>query len=176
MKVLRISLAAVVPAALLAGMLAGGLAGAQTLVPLSDPKLPFRFSHPQGWLGVDLGDKTSGVSMVSAKAPPATMIRLLFVPKNGRAVNVAQELGGFEQGLKSTGVTLRTLTSRAASYGGVGGTEREYQLSRGKDVLRMRVWFGNGAKNLYSFQLTDTAARYAAANALYTKVLATVRF
>ncbi|MFC5847659.1 hypothetical protein [Deinococcus petrolearius] len=168
MKVLR----SILPAALLFS----SLAGAQTLVAFSDPKLPFRFSHPQGWLGVDLGDKTSGVSMVSAKAPPATMIRLLFVPKNGKAINVTQEFGGFEQGLKSTGVTLKTLTSKAASYGGVSGTEREYQLTRGKDALRMRVWFGNGAKNLYSFQLTDTAARYAAANALYSKVLATVRF
>lgn len=168
MKVLR----SLVPAALLAS----SLAGAQTLVPFSDPKLPFRFSHPQGWLGVDLGDKTSGVSMVSAKAPPATMIRLLFVPKNGKTFNVTQELAGFEQGLKSTGVTLRTLGSRAASYGGVSGTEREYQVAKGKDVLRMRVWFGNGARNLYSFQLTDTAARYPAATALYSKVLATVRF
>lgn len=172
MKVLR----KFVPAALLASALAGGLASAQTLVPFSDAKLPFRFSHPQGWLGVDLGDKTNGVSMVSAKTPPATMIRLLFVPKNGRAVNVTQEFGGFEQGLKSTGVTLKTLTSRAASYGGVSGTEREYQIAKGKDTLRMRVWFGNGAKNLYSFQLTDTAARYASANALYSKVLSTVRF
>ena len=40
----------------------------------------------------------------------------------------------------------------------------------------MRVWYGNGAKNLYSFQLTDSPARYAQASALFSKVLASLRF
>lgn len=69
------------PAVALAATL--GTTHAQTLVGFSDPKLPFTVSLPKGWLGVDFKDGTSGVSIVSAKAPPATLMRLLFVDKAG---------------------------------------------------------------------------------------------
>ncbi|QLG11944.1 hypothetical protein HLB42_15000 [Deinococcus sp. D7000] len=163
-------------AALTLGTASLGAAGAQTLVPFSDAKLPFKVSLPQGWLGADFADGTSGVSLVSAKAPPATLIRLLFMPKNGAAVDLNTEFSKFESGLKSSGVTIKQLSSKAARYGGVGGSEREYSVTHPQGQLRIRVWYGNGAKNLYSFQLTDSPARYAAANTLFSKVLATVRF
>ncbi|GAA5532751.1 hypothetical protein E5F05_14710 [Deinococcus metallilatus] len=163
------------PAALAAALLLGG-AGAQTLVPFKDPKLPFTVSLPRGWLGVNFEDKTSGVSVVSAKQPPATLIRLLFMPKNGRPGDVNQEFAGFEAGVKQTGGTLKQLSSKPARYGGVGGIEREYALTHPKGKLRLRIWFGNGAKNLYSFQVTDTPERYPASSALFSKVLATIRF
>ncbi|CAM3210213.1 hypothetical protein DESA109040_02980 [Deinococcus saxicola] len=163
-------------AALTVGTASLGTAGAQTLVPFSDSKLPFKVSLPQGWLGADFADGTSGVSLVSAKAPPATLIRLLFMPKEGKAVDLNTEFSKFETGLKSSGVTIKQLSSKDARYGGVGGIEREYSVTHPQGQLRIRVWYGNGARNLYSFQLTDSPARYAAANALFTKVLATLRF
>lgn len=155
----------------------GSVAGAQTLVPFSDAKLPFSFSHPQGWLGVDLGDKTSGVSMVSAKTPPATMIRLLFVPKAaGQSVNLAEQFTGFEAGLKSTGVTVRPQSRYPVRYGGLSGLEREYVISKDKKSIKMRVWFAQSAKNLYSFQLTDSTERYPTASSLFTRIMGTLKF
>ncbi|WP_034356530.1 hypothetical protein [Deinococcus phoenicis] len=172
---MKVSLPATLAAALLSSALAG-TAGAQTLVPFKDPKLPFTVSLPKGWLGANFADGSSGVSVVSAKAPPATLIRLLFMPKNGKAADVNQEFQGFEAGVKQTGGTLQQLSSKAARYGGVSGVEREYSLTHPKGKLRLRIWFGNGAKNLYSFQVTDTPERYAASSALFSKVLASVRF
>ncbi|GHF49351.1 hypothetical protein HNQ07_002517 [Deinococcus metalli] len=161
---------------LAAALMAGGVASAQTLVAVDDPKLPFRVSLPAGWLGADFGDKAAGVSVVSAKAPPATLIRLLYTPKNGAAVNLNSEFKKFEAGVTSSGVTLKQQSSAAATYGGVSGIERQYTLTHPRGQLRMRVWYGNGAKNLYSFQLTDSPARYAAASTLFSKVLSSLRF
>ncbi|WP_221090401.1 hypothetical protein [Deinococcus aquaedulcis] len=165
-----------VVAALGLATLLSPLAQAQTLVPFSDPQLPFTVSLPKGWLGADFQDGTSGVSLVSAKAPPATMIRLLFTPKNGTSPTPAGEFQKFEAGIKGTGATPKQTSSRAVSYGGVSGVERQYAVTHPKGQLTMRVWYGVGAKNLYSFQMTDTPARFAQASALFSKVLASVRF
>ncbi|WP_019009682.1 hypothetical protein [Deinococcus aquatilis] len=167
-----------VPRVLLASALAAfvPLASAQTLIKFSDPKLPFSFSYPQGWVGIDFKDDTNGVSLLSGKTKPATLVRLLFASKGGRAVNLATEYQNFESGIKTTGATIKLLSSKAASYGGVSGQEREYALTIKEGQLRLRVWYGNGAKNIYSFQLTDTPARYTAASATFSKILNSVRF
>ncbi|WP_019585197.1 hypothetical protein [Deinococcus apachensis] len=162
------------PVALAAALLGG--AGAQTLVPIQDSRLPFTVSLPKGWLGVDLKDGLSGVTAVSAKTPPASMIRLLFTPKNGKNPELKQEFRNFEAGVAQTGGKLKLYRGRNVSYGGVRGVEREYGLSHPKGHLRLRVWFGNGSKNLYSFQITDTPERYKTSNALFSRVLASVRF
>lgn len=172
---MRLFLPAALPALLSAALLAGS-AGAQTLVPFKDARLPFRASLPKGWMGVDFKDGTSGVTMVSGKQPPATLIRLLFMPKNAGAGNPAQEFVGFEAGVKQTGGKLTRLSSKNVSYGGVSGTERVYDLKHPKAALRLRIWFGSGARNLYSFQVTDTPARFAKSSALFSRVLASVRF
>lgn len=158
-------------------LLTSGLSAAQTLVPFNDAKLPYSLSVPQGWLGVDLGDKTNGVSMVSGKTPPASMIRLLFVPKaGGQSVNLQEQFSGFESGLKSTGVTVRPQSSYPVRYGGLSGLEREYIVSQGKKSIKMRVWFAQGSKNLYYFQLSDTPERYPASSELFTSMMKTVKF
>lgn len=159
----------------LAALLVGG-AGAQTLVPIKDPRLPFTVSLPKDWLGVDLGDNLSGITVVSAKAPPATMIRLLFTAKNGRNPELKQEFRNFEAGVGQTGGKLKLYRGQNVTYGGVKGVEREYGLTHPKGNLRLRIWFGNGAKNIYSFQVTDTPERYAVSSALFSRVLATLRF
>ncbi|GAA0500775.1 hypothetical protein [Deinococcus depolymerans] len=147
-----------------------------TLVPINAPKLPFSVSMPKGWLGVNFEDGALGVSAVSAKAPPATLIRLLYAAKAGGNPTAPTEFQKFEQGVRSTGASLKQTASRTVRYGGVNGLEREYTLTHPKGKLNMRVWYGIGAKNLYSFQLTDTPARYAAASSTFSKVLATVKF
>ncbi|GBF05451.1 hypothetical protein DAERI_040211 [Deinococcus aerius] len=163
------------PVALAAALLLGG-AGAQTLVPFKNLKLPFTVSLPKDWLIMDLGDGLAGVTVVSSKTPPASMIRLLYAPKNGKNTELKQEFRNFEAGVQQSGAKLKLYRGRNVSYGGVRGVEREYGLSHPKGNLRLRVWFGNGAKNLYSFQITDTPERYKTSNALFSRVLASVRF
>lgn len=158
----------------LAALVLGG-AGAQTLVPFKDPKLPFTASLPQGWLNADTGG-LAGVSRVSAKAPPATMIRLLFLPKNGQNFELKQEFRNYEEGVQRIGGKLTLYRGRNVSYGGVRGVEREYGLTHPQGRLRVRAWFGNGTKNLYFFEVTDTPERYKTGNALFSRVLASVRF
>lgn len=147
------------------------------LTPFSDARLPFSISAPTTWYGIDLGDGAVGLSMVSAKTKPATMIRLLFAEKDsGEKVNLTTEADNYETDLKASNLTVKRLSSKDATYGGVKGLEREYQLTGGNTDVRLRVWFGDNAKNLFSFQLTDTAPRYAAASGLFSKMLATVKF
>lgn len=161
---------------LAAAVLAGGLSSAQTLVKFNDPKLPFSVSLPKGWLGADFGDGTKGVSLVSAKAPPATLMRLLFVDKAGGKPTPETEFKKFEAGIKGTGAAVKQTASRTVKYGGLSGVERSYTLVHPKGQLKMRVWYGVGARNLYSFQLTDAPARFAQASATFDKVLASVKF
>ncbi|WP_291431570.1 hypothetical protein [Deinococcus sp.] len=156
--------------------LTGAQAGAQKLVAVNEPKLPFTVSLPASWLGVNFNDGAAGISIVSAKAPPATLMRLLYTPKGGAAPTPASEFAKFEQGVKSTGASIRQTASRTVGYGGLGGLERNYTLTHPKGTLSMRVWYGVGAKNLYSFQLTDTPKRFGAASDTFSKVLATVKF
>ncbi len=151
-------------------------AGAQTLVTFTSPQLPFSFSHPKGWFGINLGDRTSGVSMVSGKTPPATMVRLLFAPNGGKTMDLAQQFKGFETGVKSTGVQVRQQSSYNARYGGLNGMEREYTVTKGGKNVKMRIWFAQDHKNIYSFQLTDTPERYASASDLFTRMMGTVKF
>lgn len=157
-----------------------GLAAAQAqpkLTPFSDPRLPFTVGAPADWFGINLGDGASGLSMVSGKTAPATMIRLLFIPKEGTAkVDMSTEADDYETDLKTSKLSVKRLSSKEVTYGGLKGIEREYQLIGGKTEVRQRVWFADSPKNVYSFQVTDTASRYAAASQTFDKMMATVKF
>ena len=96
--------------------------------------------------------------------------------KGGKNVDLGTEFRNFEAGVKGSGGRLRLIGGKNSTYGGVRGAERVYALKHSGGELRMRVWFGNGAKNLYSFQVTDSAARFAKSDALFKRVLGTVRF
>lgn len=173
------------PTSLAAALLLGGAfsptaaaqtGGAQALVPFNDARLPFTLTLPRGWFGANFGDGSSGVSVVSAQKPPATLMRFLFVDKKGKAADLKTEFQNFEAGVKGSGGTLRLIAGKNSAYGGVRGVERMYALKHAQGELRVKVWFGNGAKNLYSFQVTDSPTRFAASDALFKRVLSSVRF
>ncbi|MDL2345866.1 hypothetical protein QOL99_17185 [Deinococcus sp. MIMF12] len=151
-------------------------AAAQTLKALDDKRLPFTVQLPQDWYGFQAEDGAQGVSVISAQKPPATLMRFLFLPKGGKAADISTEFRNFEAGVKGSGGTLRLIGGKNSAYGGVRGSERVYSLRHSGGELRMRVWFGSGAQNLYSFQVTDSAARFARSDALFKRVLGTVRF
>lgn len=151
-------------------------ATAQTLKVVDDKRLPFTVQLPQDWYGFKAEDGAQGISVVSAQKPPATLMRFLFLPKANKAADIGTEFRNFEAGVGGSGGTLRLIGGKNSSYGGVRGSERVYALKHSGGELRIRVWFGNGAKNLYSFQVTDSAPRFAKSDALFKRVLGTVRF
>ncbi|AWN24462.1 hypothetical protein DKM44_04180 [Deinococcus irradiatisoli] len=138
--------------------------------------LPFAVSLPQGWVGINLKDGLGGVTIASQAQPPAALIRLLFIPKNGKVIDLKNEFKSFEAAVKESGSTMTLQSEKAANYGGVSGLMRQYSIKNKTGTLAMRVWFGNGAKNFYSFQLTVPSDMFAKMNPLFDKVLATVDF
>lgn len=165
-----------IPILFTAAALGSAAASAQALIPLDDKRLPFTVQLPKTWLGVQIQDGTSGVSLTSAKTKPASLMRLLFSGKGGQNITTAILARDFEAGLKSSGSTVKQVAERAAKYGGVQGLEREYVVSEQGKQIQMRVWYGSGARNVYAFQVSDTVSRFPAASATFSKVLSTVRF
>lgn len=159
-------------------LLAASQAQAETLVPLKDSKLPFKMSYPQKWIGIYPNDKTQGVSMVSSKKSPFTMIRMLFVPHpKSTSVNINKAFNALEKDLQASGVEVKRVYSKKQKYDKIEGIERELKIFKNlKHLVTMRVWIGKDAKNTYSFQLTDTPKRFLKSSPLFSKVLATVRF
>lgn len=152
---------------------------AQTVTPLvkiNDKSLPFSVSVPKGWFGLNLKDGLGGITVASQPKPPAALIRLLFIPKNGKAVALNNEFVSFEKAIKESGAALTFKGEEVVKYGGVSGVLRQYVIKSKTDTLVMRIWFGNGAKNFYSFQLTVPANAYQRLNPLFDRVLASVQF
>lgn len=159
-------------------LLAASHAQAETLIPLKDSKLPFQMSYPQKWIGIYPNDKTQGVSMVSEKKAPFTMIRMLFVPHpKSKSININQAFNTLEKDLQDSGIEIKRVYSKKKKYDKIEGIEREIKIFKNlKHLVTMRVWMGKDNKNTYSFQLTDTPKRFSKSSPLFSKVLATVRF
>ena len=73
-----------------------------------------------------------------------------------RRVNLQSEFTKFEGAIKEGGAKVTFKGEKAANYGGVSGLLRLYTITNSPGTakandLTMRVWFGNGAKNFYSF-------------------------
>ncbi|WP_161880396.1 hypothetical protein [Deinococcus alpinitundrae] len=149
---------------------------AAPLVKVSDAKLPFTVSLPKGWVGLNLKDGLGGITVASQAQPPAALIRLLFIPKNGKTIDLKTEFSSFEKAVKESGSALTFKGEKPANYGGVSGLMRQYVITSKNDTLVMRVWFGNGAKNFYSFQLTVPSNAFERLSRTFDQVLATVDF
>ncbi|ULH16644.1 hypothetical protein MF271_08745 [Deinococcus sp. KNUC1210] len=143
---------------------------------LSDPALPFTISLPTGWLGVRFNDGLRGVNIASARKSPAALMRFTFIPKQGQSLNLANEFRAFEGAVTQGGGTLKLLSSKAARYGGVTGLTHVYTLNEQGKNLKMQIWFGNGRKNFYNFQLTDAATDFSKHLPLFTAALTSVQF
>ena len=150
--------------------------GSVPLVPIKDARLPFTVSLPKTWVGVNLKDNLGGVTIVSRAQAGAPLMRLLFLPKNGKVLNLNTEFKNFEATVRETGATIKLQSQQAARYGGVAGLVRVYAITAKPGNLTMRVWFGNGARNFYSFQLTAPSAEFPKIDGLFGKVLASVAF
>ncbi|AZI42650.1 hypothetical protein EHF33_07715 [Deinococcus psychrotolerans] len=168
--------------ALTGAALLGVSAQAQTaavqtpLVKVTDAKLPFDVSLPRGWVGLNLKDGLGGITIASQPQPPAALMRLLYIPKNGKKVDLKSEFSSFEKAVEGSGSALTFKGEKPANYGGVSGLMRQYVITSKEGTLVMRVWFGNGAKNFYSFQLTVPSQAFERVNKTFEQVLATIKF
>ena len=153
-------------------------AAAQTAstIRVSDAKLPFAVSLPRGWVGVNFNDGLKGVSIASQVKAPAALMRFTYIPKQGKSVNLKTEFLGFEQAVRQGGAALKLVSERSARYNGVSGLSHVYDLSDKGKKLRMQIWFGNGVKNFYNFQLTDQAASYSKRVPQFAAALSSVQF
>ncbi|GGQ96177.1 hypothetical protein GCM10008957_05470 [Deinococcus ruber] len=166
---------------LLAALALSGTVAAQGTAPgktirVSDPAIPFTISLPTGWLGVRFNDGLRGVNIASAPKAPAALMRFTFIPKQGQSLDLANEFRAFEGAVTQGGGTLKLLSSSTARYGGVTGLTHVYTLSEKGKNLKMQIWFGNGRKNFYNFQLTDAATDFSKHLPLFTAALASVQF
>ena len=152
------------------------LAQTQGYVRVQDAKLPFSVELPKGWVGLKTNDGLAGITAASAAKPPAAMIRLIFIPKNGKQVDIPTELAAFEKSVQADGTRVKRLSEKRAAYGGVSGVERLYDMNIKGKTYKMRLWFGNGAKNFYSFQHINGKASYAKTDPAFTRALSSLRF
>jgi hypothetical protein len=156
------------------------LAGAAGTVTLKSAAMPYTVAVPAGWIGLNLKDGLAGVNVASAPKQPAALMRFNFIPKKNGPVVLVNEFAAFEGSVRQAGGTLVRTAERAVGYGGVAGLQRDYTLTQKLNntpvALKMRVWFGNGARNFYSFQLTDRAENYARTLPLFQASLDSVRF
>ncbi len=138
--------------------------------------LPFDVSLPPDWQSIELQDGMSGVSIASQKEPPYSMIRLMYLPKEGRSVNLHDEFNNFEAALKQAGVTAERVSEKALNCGGIDGLLRQYNVTSKAGKLSMKIWFASGTRNFYSFQLTSPPSNFAADSTTFDRVLLSVDF
>lgn len=155
---------------------AGPTSSGPALVTIKDDSLPFSVGLPHDWLSLNLKDGMGGVSIASQKQTPYSMIRLLYLPKQGRSVDLHGEFDNFEAALKAAGVSVQKQSEAELNCGGVAGIVRQYTLTSKAGKLNMKVWFGNGSRNFYSFQLTSPPGRYSTDSATFDRVLGSVDF
>jgi hypothetical protein len=158
------------------------LAGSAFAVPFSMPGLPFQADVPAGWSQRAYPNSLPGVVVAAPGTPPPVVIQVFFPPyksSSNDARALSEFIGGVEEGATGGGqATLKQLSERALTVGGVRGTERTYALSIKANgaVVRMRAWYGAGPRNLYQFQAVSGAAASPAQVAAFDKVLSTVKF
>lgn len=149
---------------------------AAALVVVKDDSLPFSVGLPQDWQSLNLPGGMGGVSIASQKTAPYSMIRMLYLPKQGRSVDLHSEFDHFEAALRGAGVKVTKQSESPLKCGGLSGLLRQYSLSSAAGSMTMQVWFGLGARNFYSFQLTSPPSRFASDKATFARVLGSVNF
>ena len=159
------------------------LIGSVIAVPVNGAGAPFQADLPAGW--AQQVSSTSGAQILRVTAPgtpPPVVLAFIFAPYKSTG-NDAQALKEFiaasEKGATGEGqATLKRLSERPLTVGGVRGTERSYTLSVKSNgaVVQTQIWYGAGPKNLFQFQAATGKGATSAQTAIFDKVLSTVKF
>lgn len=159
------------------------LIGSAWAVPVSGAGAPFQADLPAGWaqqIGASGGLQILRVT--APGAPPPVVLAFTFAPYKSTG-NDAQALKEFidasEKGATGEGqATLKRLSERPLTVGGVRGTERSYILSVKSNgaMIQTQIWYGVTSKSLLQFQAATGTKATPAQTATFNKVLNTVKF
>ncbi|GGO40111.1 hypothetical protein [Deinococcus humi] len=119
--------------------------------------------------------------VVAPGTPPPAVLQLFFAPYqsegNGTAA-LKEFIGGVEESLTGGGqATLKRISSRPRTVGGIKGTERLYNLTLNANgaVVRLQYWYGLSKRNLLSVQFTTGPATSASQKTVFDKTLSSLK-
>ncbi len=168
---------------LLASTLTGAaVTGTALAVPLKNTKAPLNADVPAGWEQRPYPGGLPGIMVVAPGSPPPAVLQLFYAPYQSEGSDAAaleEFIGGVEESLTGGGqATLKRVSDRPRTVGGVKGTERQYDLTLKVNgaVVRLQLWYGVSKRNLLSVQFTTGPATTAAQRGVFDKTLGSIRF
>ncbi|MDV6375583.1 hypothetical protein [Deinococcus arenicola] len=165
-----------------AGVMALALAGTALAVPLQNAQAPLTADVPAGWEQRPYPNNLPGVMVVAPGNPPPAVLQLFYAPYQGKANDakaLKEFMGGVEGSMTGGGLaTIKRLSDRPRTVGGVKGLERSYDLTLKANgaVVRLQLWYGVSARNLLSVQATTGPTSTAAQKAVFEKTLKSIKF
>ena len=157
-------------------------AGAALAVPLTNTRAPFQADLPAGWGQRDYPNNLPGIVVVAPGSPPPVVLQMFYAPykSSGNDARALSEfIGGVESGATGNGqATLKRISERPLTVGGIKGTEHIYSLmvKANGAVVQARAWYGVGPKNLFQFQSVTGVKATPAQVAVFDRLLSTVKF
>lgn len=150
---------------------------------MKDPNAPFSFTVPaasaQQWqVLTPKGQASPGVYL--GKAPGALIE--MTVNKTNASIDTLPELVSSYEKVKFSGLNVKRLGEKGATYGGVAGKEIEYAVtaknaSGQTKELRVRLWAGIKGQNAFAFNLIDNPNTYAVnRDATFAPILKSLSF
>lgn len=150
--------------------------------PLTAPAAPFQVDVPAGWAQRAYPNGLPGMLVIAPGTPPPVVLQFFYAPHQGTSNDtkvLAEFIGGVEGSMSGDGRgTVKRLSTRPLSVGGIKGTERQYDLTlkANKVTVRTKIWYGVSARNLLSIQTTIGKGATPAQAAAFDRALETVKF
>ncbi|OLV18927.1 hypothetical protein [Deinococcus marmoris] len=157
------------------------LTGTARAVPLQNTKAPFTADVPVGWEQRPYPNGLPGITVLAPGTPPPAVLQLFFAPyqsKGNDAAALKEFIGGVEGSLTGGGLaTLKRVSERPRTVGGVKGSERLYDLTLKANgaVVRLQYWYGVSKHNMLSVQFTTGPAATAAQRGAFDKTLGSLK-
>ena len=151
-------------------------------VPLTSTAAPFQADVPAGWAQRPYPNNLPGLIVIAPGTPPPVVLQFFYAPYKSTSNNtkaLAEFIGGVKGSMIGDGRgTVKRLSTRTVTVGGVRGTQREYDLTVKANgvTVHTSIWYGVSARNLLSFQSTYSNRATPAQKAALGKVLGSVKF
>ena len=151
-------------------------------MPLTSTAAPFRADVPAGWTQRAYPNDLPGILVIAPGTPPPVVLQFFYAPYKSTgndARALAEFIGGVESSMSGDGRgSVKRLSTRPVTVGGVRGTQREYDLTLKANgvTVHTSIWYGVSARNLLSFQSTSVKQATPAQKGALGKVLGSVKF
>ncbi|WP_161883601.1 DUF1795 domain-containing protein [Deinococcus alpinitundrae] len=151
-------------------------------VPLTSSTAPFQADVPAGWAQRAYPNDLPGILVIAPGTPPPVVLQLFYAPYKSAgndAKALAEFIGGVEGSMIGDGRgTVKRLSTRSVTVGGVKGTQREYDLTVKANgvTVHTNIWYGVSARNLLSFQATSAKQATQTQKGALGKMLSSIKF